>query len=205
MKSLLSIIALVVISTAVFGINRNPNRTKKLPKITSYQVGLQNVAITMPNKIFNGMPHIGVEVGFSVPLKKDAKKQRFTVGADGGYFFQKGLQTGTYVKPNIAYHIPITKKVSVQTRVGTGLLITKNLNKEFAQDAAGKYQKVGPYNAQAMLSIGVQPTVNVFNSKKFKYDAYVRYEFAAQIPFSAISKLLPLTMLQFGVKINLKH
>jgi hypothetical protein len=205
MKSLLSIVAFVVISTTVFGINRNPEGRKKLLKINSYHIGVQNVAISMPNRVFNGTPHFGAEVGFSVPLKKAAKKQRLSVGADGGYFFQKGLQSGTYVKPNIAYHIPVTKKISVQTKLGTGLLVTKNLNNEFARDAAGKYNKVGPYNPQAMVSIGVQPMVNVYNSKKYRYDAYVRYEFAAQTPFSAISKMLPLTMLQFGIKINLKH
>jgi hypothetical protein len=205
MKNLLLLFAFAVTSTAVFGINRNPNSTKKLSKINSYHIGLQNVAITMPTKVLNGMPHIGVEVGFSVPLKKDAKKQRFTVGSDAGYFFQKGLQSGTYLKPNIAYHIPVTKKISVQTKVGTGLLVTKNLNNEFARNELGEYKKVSPYNAQAMISIGVQPNINVYNTKKYKCDAFVKYEFAAQTPFSAISKILPLTMLQFGIKINLKH
>jgi hypothetical protein len=203
MKTLLTLIALTLITSTSFGIIKKKRAGKKaMPKSTSYHVGFQNVAISMPSKVLNGMPHFGVEVGFSVPLKKNAKKQRFTVGADGGYFFQKGLQSGTYVKPNIAYSFPITKKISLQTRIGAGLLVTNNLNKEFKQNESGVYKKVSPLNPQAMLSLAIQPNVNVYNSKKYRYDAYLRYEFAAQTPFSAISTLLPLTMLQLGITIK---
>jgi hypothetical protein len=203
MKTLLTLIALVLISSTSFGIIKTKRSKKRtMPKTTAYHIGVQNVAIGMPPRVLNGTPHIGVEVGFSVPLKKNAKKQRFTVGADGGYFFQRGLQSGTYIKPNLAYSFPITKKLSVQTRLGAGLLVTNNLNKEFKQNEGGVYKKVSPLNAQAMFSFGVQPTYTIYNAKKYNYKAYVRYEFAAQTPFSAIASLLPLTMLQLGVTIQ---
>jgi hypothetical protein len=203
MKTLLTLIAFTLLTTTSYGIIKKKKAGKKfMPASTAYHVGVQNVAISMPPKLFNGSPHVGVEVGFSVPLKKNAKKQRFTVGADGGYFFQKGLQTGTYVKPNIAYSFPITKRLSVQTRLGAGLLLTNNLNKEFKQNETGEYKKVSPINGQAMMSFGVQPTYTVYNTKKYRYNAYLRYEFAAQTPFSAIASLLPLTMLQLGVTIQ---
>jgi hypothetical protein len=203
MKTLLTFIAFTFITSTAFGIIKTKKKLKKvLPASTAYHIGVQNVAISLPTKLINGTPHIGVEVGFSVPLKKNAKKQRFTVGADGGYFFQRGLQSGTYVKPNIAYSFPITKKLNVQTRLGAGLLVTNNLNKEFKQNEAGTYKKVGSLNPQAMLSFGVQPTYNVYNSKKYQYNTYLRYEFAAQTPFSAIASLLPLTMFQLGVTIQ---
>jgi hypothetical protein len=203
MKTLLTLIALTLITSTSFGIIKKKRTGKKvMPKSTAYHVGFQNVAITMPTKVLNGAPHFGVEVGFSVPLKKNAKKQRFSVGADGGYFFQKNLQSGTYIKPNIAYNFPITKRISVKSRIGAGLLVTNNLNKEFKQNESGVYQKVNSLNPQAMISLGVQPNVNIYNSKKYRYDAYLRYEFAAQTPFSAISALLPLTMVQLGITIQ---
>jgi hypothetical protein len=215
MKSLLTILAISILSATAYGFGNNNIKLKKgakktiikrksLPKNAALSFGVFNAGITMPTKILNGTPHVGVEIGYSVPIKKDAKKQRLTVGADGGYFFQKGLQSATYIKPNIALKVPISKKVNVQARVGAGVMLTKNQNNEFAQNENGVYQKVSPYNTQFMGSVGIQPNFNVYNSKHFKYDAYVRYEFAMQTPFSAISSLLPITMFNLGVKVENK-
>jgi hypothetical protein len=205
MKIFLTILASVLITTASFGFVKNATKKaskKVFSKNTTYHIGLLNSAITMPTKILNGTPHLGVEVGFSAPLKKDAKKQRFNIGADAGYFYQKGLQSVTYLKPNIAYNIAITKKINIQPRISAGAMLTNNLNNEFKANADGVYQKTSPLNLQAFGSIGVQPNVNVYNSKHFTYDAYLRYEFGMQGPFSAISAVLPLTMFHLGVNIK---
>jgi hypothetical protein len=209
MKTLLSFSFLLLLSIAAFGIGKVPKaqkvgakkQTKALPKKTTFQFGLLNSAIST-NKVINGTPHLGVEVGFSVPLNKNAKKQRFTVGADAGYFFQKGLQSGAYIKPNIAYTIPVAKGVTLQPRIGLGYMLTTNSNNEFKLGTNGEYSKISPYNSQMLASVGVQPNFSIYNSKQYRYNAYLRYEFGMQTPFSTISTLLPMTMMHIGLKIE---
>ncbi len=209
MKRILFSIALIASATLAFGIGKNTSTVKKaatskvgFTKGMSAHIGLMNAAITMPTKVLNGTPHYGVEIGFSAPLKKDAKKQRLCVGADAGYFYQNGLQSGTYVKPKLSYKIPVTKKINIEPRIGVGGMVTKNLNNEFKRNNGGDYVCVSPYNTQAMVSVGVQPNIKVFNGKKYNYDAYIRYEFAAQTPFATISSILPITMMQLGMKVS---
>lgn len=196
MKSLLTIIAFTACSYMAFGIGTNPSNKGKAKKTVvtkavkkhaakqaSCHMGLINTT--------NAKPRFGIEVGFSAPLLKDAKKPRFTVGADAGYFFSNTSNAKVYVKPNIGYTVPLTSRINVQTKMGAGVMVN-NANTETNNNAS----------TQPMLSFSVQPNVNVYNSKKYRYDAYLRYEFAAQSPYNTFSNLIPLTMLQFGVNIQ---
>jgi hypothetical protein len=189
--------------------NGNVKKTKakaetKKKKFTKVQksISLFNAGITLPPKVFNGTPHLGVEVGFSVPLKKKIAKLGINYGADAGFFNQSNLQNGLYVKPNIALTIPVYKSFNLQPRVGAGLLFATNLNKEFKQEANGQYAMIGNTRTQFLGTAGLQANMNVYATKQLQYQAFVRYEFAAQTPFSAISSLLPMAMLHLGVSVK---
>jgi hypothetical protein len=209
MKRLFLICLCFGVTVSGFALKKNNTSTKSsTTKKTfisnaAYHVGIMNAGITMPTRILNGTPHFGVEVGFSAPIKKDAAKPRFQVGADLGFIHQGGLQTGTYVKPNVSYKQPISKKINVQARVGVGAMVTKNLNNEFTiHPTTFEASKTSPYALQALPSIGIQPNFAIASGKKYNYEAYLRYEFAAQTPFSVISNILPITMMQMGVKVK---
>jgi hypothetical protein len=206
MKSLF-ILLLSFITVTAFAFNTKKVASKKkaltyksiFNNKTIYNFSINNAAISMPTKVFNGIMHPGVEVGFSVPLKN--AKPKLTVGADAGYYRQQGLQSAFYIKPNIAYKIPITKKLSITPKLGAGMVIMHNQNAEFKFES-GIYTSVNRNIPQFMGSVGVQPSYNFYNSKTYKYNVFVRYEFAAQTPFSAISSILPITMLHLGITIQ---
>ncbi len=181
---------------------------KKSPKsnlplnASSIQLSIGNAAISMPPVSINGTFHPTAEVGFTKPFKKNSAKQRLSVGTDIGYFNQQHLQSGVYLKPNIQVKIPVFKSFSLVPKLGAGLLVTKNANKEFAIQPNGTYKNMGKLNSQFLGTLGLQPTVNVYNSNTYKYNVFMSYEFAAQTPFSAISSLLPITMMRLGLKVQ---
>lgn len=166
-------------------------------------VSVGNAAISIPPAFTNGTFHPLVEVGFTKPFKKSSAKQRLTVGTDVGLFAQQGLQSGLYIKPNISYNLPIYKSFSIAPKLGAGALFTKNANQEFKyNEADGTFKQLGSVNPQFFGTIGLQPSVNVYNSKSYKYNVFMSYEFGAQTPFSAISSLLPMTMIRLGLKVQ---
>ena len=175
-------------------------RTKLAATTKYFSVG--NAAISTPPALLNGVFHPLVEVGFTKPFRKNAGKQRLTIGVDAGFFAQKGLQNGFYLKPNVNLNIPIYKSFTITPKLGAGILFTKNSNSEFELQTNGTYLKKSPINPQFLGTIGVQPSVNLLNTKKYKYSVFMSYEFAAQTPFSAISSLLPMTMIRLGLKVQ---
>jgi hypothetical protein len=209
---------LILASSALFAQSQKAKRKSVLPSsnvemspsknlrkglsATTKFLSIGNAAISMPPALLNGTFHPMVEVGFTKPFRKNATKQRLTVGADAGYFNQKGLQSGFYLKPNIALNIPVYKSFSIAPKLGAGLLLTKNANEEFKLQTNGTYKQIGNVNPQFMATLGVQPTLTVMNSNKYKYSVFMSYEFAAQTPFSAISSLLPMTMVRLGLKVQ---
>jgi hypothetical protein len=211
----LSILLLICVSCTVFAQNKKAKTVKnsnsaassssklrsKLAATTKY-LSIGNAAISMPTLGFNGTAHPLVEVGFTKPFKKNSAKQRLTVGADAGYFFQSGLQSGLYLKPNLNFNFPIYKAFSIHSKIGAGLLLANNYNSEFALQSNGLYKNTSSLHPQFLGTIGLQPTLNVYNTKKYKYNVFMSYEFAAQTPFSAISSLLPMTMIRLGLKVQ---
>jgi hypothetical protein len=176
--------------------------SKIFNKKTKYNFSLNSAAISMPTKTFNGLFHPGIEVGFQKPVFKNKMNTKLTFGADAGYYRQQGLQSALYFKPNLTYNFAITKKLSIAPRLGAGLVIMHNQNSEFKMKTDGTYAKVGRNIPQFMGSIGVQPSYNIGNLKGYNYNVFMRYEFAAQTPFSAISSILPITMLHLGLSVQ---
>jgi hypothetical protein len=175
---------------------------KYFNKKTKYNFSLNSAAISSPTKPFNGLFHPGIEIGFQKPVFNKKISSKLTYGADAGYYRQQGLQSALYFKPNLNYTFAITKKFSITPRLGAGLVIIHNQNSEFKTQTDGTYKKVGRNIPQFMGSIGVQPNYNVYNSKTYSYNVFMRYEFAAQTPFSAISSILPITMLHLGLSVQ---
>ncbi len=161
-----------------------------------------NAAISMPPAGLNGTFHPMFEFGLSKPFRKNSARQRLSVGVDAGMFAQKGLQNGVYIKPNMAVNIPIYRSFTISPKLGAGLLLTKNANDEFKAQTDGSFKKMSPLHPQFMGTLGVQPSLTVYNGKKYKYNVFMSYEFAAQTPFSAISSLLPMTMVRLGLKVQ---
>jgi hypothetical protein len=163
-------------------------------------IGFLNSAVSMPTTPVNGRWHGGVQIGYKTPIRQ--KKTTLYAGAELGVFYQKSLQTATYLKPTLSCNIPIAKKLSIEPVLGVGLLTSYKYNPEFTLQANGTYSTAARLVPQFMGSFGVQPSYQIYTTTKYNCNVYMRYEFAAQTPFSAISSLLPLTMMHLGISIS---
>lgn len=203
----LSIFLLSVISFGALALGTTTNNQKKSAKVKpvkTYQFSLLNSSIGMPPKFINGRMQPGVEVGFSKPLtKRTSAKKKLAVQVNAGYMRQRSLQRNFYVKPAATVSFPVTKKLSIQPSLGLGLMMTQQINKEFKfNEATGTYTKAPSVRFQTLPALGVAPVYNVYQDKRYQYALFAKYEFGAQLPFSALSGILPMNMLQFGIKIT---
>jgi hypothetical protein len=168
-----------------------------------YQFSVLNGGIGMPPAIFNGRIQPGVEVGISKAISKNSKKKKLAIQVNAGYMRQKSLQRVVFVKPAIAYNVKVTKKLSVQPSVGLSLMAAQQANKEFTfNETTQSYSKVSPIRLQTMPSVGVSPVYNIYQDKRYQYALFAKYEFGTQLPFSALSNILPVNMVNIGVRIS---
>jgi hypothetical protein len=202
----LSIVLLSIYSFSAFALGTNGDQAKKATKkkaTPSYTFGLYNAGIGMPPKIFNGGMQPGVEVGYSKPIKKNSAKKKLAVQINAGYMRHRSLQRSLYVKPTVVLNVPITKKLSIQPSLGLSVMMTQQINKEFKfNEATGNFSKVPSFRLQTMPVVGVAPVYNVYQDKRYQYALFAKYEFGAQLPFSALSSILPVNMVQLGIRIT---
>ncbi len=205
MKALVILLGTACIASAAFGAGYKKNKDAKSKngfKPKQVNASIFNAGITTPLGGINGTPHLGVEIGFSTPLKANAKKLNLNVGADLGFFNQKDLQNGYYLKPNISYSFPIYKGFYLQPKLGAGFMLSNTLNQEFSRETSGAYSASSNWHPQFLGTFGVQAGLPVYKSKQQTYEAFVRYEFGAQTPFSAISALLPMSLWHLGINVK---
>jgi hypothetical protein len=196
--SLLILFVLAITPAFAFYVKKEKKASKRP---VSFNASVKNFAIAMPPAFKNGSWHPGVEVGFNVPIKKDSKKKRLTVGANAGYFAQSNLQRSVYLQPKIEYKINVTKNLSISPNIATGLQLVRNTNSEFTFASNNTFTKNSPYRAQFLGSLGVAPEFKIGSDKRFDYSVFVNYQFAAQTPFSALSSLLPMSVASVGIRI----
>jgi hypothetical protein len=162
-----------------------------------------NNAIGSPVGFANGRLSPGVQVGLSKAVNKKSKSKALQVQVNAGYMKQKSLQSSVYVAPALAYHIKVTQKLSVAPSMGVRLMATQQANKEFIFDASTSTFKPAPsMRFQVQPTIGLAPTYNVYADKRYQYALFASYNFGAQLPFSALSNVLPMNIVEFGLRIT---
>jgi hypothetical protein len=207
MRALLALIILftsISLHAAFKSVGKKSKQSKSITKVLQNKAvksfSLFNSGITMPTKPINGRLHGGVELGYKAALLK--KNKHLLIGTDFGFFYQKGMQSAFYIKPAVSYNFNATNKLSFEPKLGAGLLVSSKYNKEFKLNTDGTYSQVNRLVPQFVGSFGVQSNYEVFKNKNLKCNVFVKYEFAAQLPFSSISSLLPLTLMHLGFSVQ---
>jgi hypothetical protein len=207
MRTLLIAAAFLLSSTFMYAFHSidGSGKTKKklgLPKRGAVSAALLNSAVSMPLKPFNGKANPGVVVGFRTSPSKKVK--HLSVGVDAGIARQGGLQTMAFVKPSVSYAIKVSPTVQISPVLGAGLLMSKRANPEFTPITAPgggiMYNPSTAWSPQFMTSFGIEPSVQVYKGSGLRAQVYMRYDFATQTNFAAISSMLPLTMMQLGLR-----
>jgi hypothetical protein len=193
MKYVFSIATLLLIINAA---HAKPPKRHKLAnyfKKAQLHASINNNAVSMPNVPINGSIHPGFTLGYAQAFKPFPWLK---YGVDVGYFFQKGLQSGLSVSPTFSANSKIYKRLYLKYLITSGALLVKNYNPEFVKNTDGSYKKTSALHFQYIGGVGLEPQYNFYRSKKYEWFLGVRYQFNAQLPFSAISSLLPITQIQ---------
>jgi hypothetical protein len=201
---LLLICSCVFSASAFRAVGGGKKRSSSSVKRLSVSASFLNAAVSMPTKPFNGKLNPGVNVGLRTAAANGTK--HLQVGVDLGYAYQAGLQSFTYIKPNLGYKFNVSKAVSVSPIVGAGILMSRRLNSEYQPTTGGNgsvnFVSSTPWSPQFMTSIGIEPSVLLYKGSGVRANVFMRYDFATQTNFATISTLLPITIWQLGLRLQ---
>jgi hypothetical protein len=161
-----------------------------------------NAGIGMPPHFINGRLHPGFQLGLQHPFRQKHRKSYGEYFLGAGYFAQRSLQRAFFLKPGIGYTVPIYKGITIRPVCHLSLMTVKQINDEFKLNDHGVYEQVSKYRFQMMPSFGLETAVPVAHGKHRCCAITLGYDFGLQLPFSALSSLLPMNVLHAGVRIT---
>lgn len=166
---------------------------------SDYRMALTTTGIGMPPNFINGGLHPGLQVGFQRALKAGSK---LDYSFDLEYFAIPSLQRVAAFRPSLGFPIQLAKWIELRPNVNLALMLTHQLNDEFRFTSTGQYEAVGKNRLQVSPSIGLETFIQLAQKQKMNYELMLGYAFGMQLPFSALSSLLPLNQLKVGVRLK---
>ncbi len=164
----------------------------------SYFLNIKNFGIGMPPHFVNGRAHLGVEIG-TQHLFISKKKSSFLYQYSLGYFSQQSLQRALFLRPGIGYQGYFFKQFYIKPQLHVAAMWVRQINEEFVFQSNGEFKKISSSRIQWMPSLGAELGLPLFQHKNRIYHARAGYDFGVQLPFSALSKILPINQIYIGI------
>jgi hypothetical protein len=162
-----------------------------------------NAGIGMPPHFVNGRLHPGFEAGLQKSFTDHPARAHGIYTIQLGYFSQRSLQRAWYLKPGAGFSLQLHKKIALTPKFNLSLMAVQQINPEYKLNDQHQYVQVNSMRIQWMPSLGLETTVLLAQSARLQYRLLAGYEFGLQLPFSAISAILPVNQLFAGVAISM--
>ncbi len=171
-------------------------------------VAFVNTASAYPfsqfGKLFSGIEHPGVELGYGFNRKTKAKHdwfQDFKVS----YFYHRFVQHGIQLYSDIGYRYKFSNLLSAQVALGAGYMQSIPATAKLKLSSNGEYKNdkgIGRAQALAVANISIGYTINPASKKPAK--VFITYQQFLQTPFvKAYVPILPYNSLLIGCSIPL--
>ena len=155
-------------------------------------------------KLFSGIEHPGVEIGYVFNWKTKNKHDWFQE-IKVSYFYHRFVQHGIPLYTDIGYRYKFSNSLSAQVAMGTGYMQSIPATAKLKLSNNGEYKNdkgIGRSQAIAVLNIGTAYTIHPASKKSLK--VFITYQQFLQTPFvNAYVPVLPYNSLLIGCSIHL--
>lgn len=155
-------------------------------------------------KLFSGIEHPGVELGYGFNWKTKNKHDWFQE-VKLSYFYHRFVQHGISVYTDVGYKYKFSNAWNAQVAVGGGYMQSIPATAKLKLSSNGEYKNdrgIGRSQAIAVLNLGIGYIIHPVSKKSLK--VFMTYQQFLQTPFvNAYVPILPYNSLLIGCSISL--